>query len=108
MRPLLYGIAAVLILGGFVAICDPKEVAVPHQAQWWVRSSTEVISKDRSVIYGFVSLGLGSLALVGAMTCRNWYVGTRIYVSKENMPNQSTDPTLASGTPDAGHQSRHP
>jgi hypothetical protein len=23
-------------------------------------------------------------------------------------PNQSTDPTLASGTPGAGHQSRHP
>jgi hypothetical protein len=27
---------------------------------------------------------------------------------KPTAPNQSTDPTLASGTPGAGHQSRHP
>ena len=30
------------------------------------------------------------------------------YAPPKNGSNQSTDPTLASGTPGAGHQSRHP
>jgi hypothetical protein len=30
------------------------------------------------------------------------------YAAEHNLPNQSTDPTLASGTPGAGHQPRHP
>jgi hypothetical protein len=34
-------------------------------------------------------------------------IGIR-YFSNTSMSNQSTDPTLASGTPRAGHESRHP
>jgi hypothetical protein len=43
----------------------------------------------------------------------NLIVGMLVYVkliraSKRSTPNQSTDPTSASGTPGAGHQPRHP
>jgi len=29
-------------------------------------------------------------------------------INESGVPNQSTDPTFSSGTPGAGHQSRHP
>jgi hypothetical protein len=39
--------------------------------------------------------------------CRFAFAGRSIVTDRDGEPNQSTDPTLSSGTPGAKHQSRH-
>jgi hypothetical protein len=69
--------ALLFIAAGFLALWNPREVFVAHSMPRHGNGVVEVVSKDRSVIYGFISLGFGCVSLVGAMTCNNWYSGAR-------------------------------
>jgi hypothetical protein len=65
-----------------------------------------------AVMFAEIFLRGEHLVGVGAAACFGW-ASTGLIISlieRKNgrVPNQSTDPTLASGTPGAGHRSRHP
>ena len=77
MRSLLFVIAVAFIFGGFLAIWNPRVVFVAHAPTRYTRGATEIVSKDRSVLYGFISVGIGSIALIGALTFNTWYSSDR-------------------------------
>ena len=64
-----------------------------------------------AIMFAEIFLRGEHLVGVGLAACFGW-ASTGLIVSlierkSGRMPNQSTDPTLSSGTPGAGHQSRH-
>jgi hypothetical protein len=113
MRSLLYSIAALLIAGGALAIAFPRAVAIPHAAGRYMRGSTEYMSADRAVFSGFVALGFGAFVLWAALSWKGWDAEAEEAERHHSepppspLPNQSTDPTLSSGTSREGHEPRH-
>ena len=103
MRRLLYLMSLLFVIGGIFAIALPRAVSVSHPAPDYSGAdfNTEHMSEQRSVTYGFISLGFGAIALIGAWSCNRWYTSYREMIAPQLVPNQLPDPTSPSVTPPA-------
>jgi len=72
VRAFLFVVASVLLLGGAVAIAEPKTAVVAHPGTRYKAVSIEVVSPRRSIVYGSLSLTLGAIALFGAVSWEKW------------------------------------
>jgi hypothetical protein len=64
---------------------------------------------DKNSAVGTSRIWRNSTELLGEFQIdANWTAIRLKATTVKDLPNQSTDPTLASGTPGAGHQPRHP
>jgi len=81
-----------VVAGNVVDWGDGEAVEVyAHRVTEYVNSELDRIAIDKTLVPGALS--------------RLRY---HLTIGSRPTPNQSTDPTLASGTPGAGHQPRHP
>lgn len=73
MRTALFAIAALLVIGGAIAIAAPREVLMEHPGyRRSIPRFGDYVSKDKSVVYGWVSLGLGAAAVYAAISWKKW------------------------------------
>jgi hypothetical protein len=127
--PLVWAFAAITaiittfgIVGAFVLAFRFRQYAwLPIGAGLLIRSSLDWVSRIRSDMFPvlpyyhitrYIENGKGSIPVWGISYLSDIVsVGIAIGViiaMRSRVPNQLKDPTLASGTPGAGHQPRHP
>ena len=75
MRLSLFVAALIFILGGALAVLNPRAGIIEHpnyRARLSSPPSLEFVTRKQSFVYGLISCGIGFGALYGAKSCKRW------------------------------------